>query len=111
MLQQIDGSRSSLRVFWQGSDVTESTQDFDSLTTDHELKDLFLLRVIALLQDRISQQLERLYESEGAMPSLIESSFVDYNRLKHALRLRKGEISLLEKSFTAVDEQVRLINE
>ncbi len=106
MLQQIDGSRSSLRVFWQGFDVTESTQDFESLTTGHKLKDIFLLRVIALLQDRISEQLERLYESEGAMPSLIESSFVDYNRLKNALRLRKSETLLLEKSFTAVDEQV-----
>lgn len=70
ILQQTDGSRSPLRVFWQGSDVTDATDSFETLINAHELKDVFKLRVVASLQDRVGQQLERLAESDEMVQSL-----------------------------------------
>jgi hypothetical protein len=106
VLQETDGSRSQLRVFWQGDDVTESTKTFESLTKDHDLQDIFRLRVVALLQDRIRQQLERLYESEATIAPFSETLLVDSDRRRNATRLRNGEITILEKAFSSIEMQV-----
>lgn len=106
VLQQTDGSRSQLKVFWQGSDVTDATDDFESLVSDHELKDVFKLRVVALLQDRIRQQLERLYESEDMVQSLAGTALVTLQSQGSALQLRRSEAVILEKTFAVVDMQV-----
>jgi hypothetical protein len=104
MLQQNDGSRSQLRVFWQGADVTEETTTFEALVSHHELEDIFRLRVVVLLHDRIRQQLERLYESNDAVQSL--AAIVSEGCRSAALQLRKAEAGILEEAFTAVDMQV-----
>jgi len=86
ILQETDGSRSPLRVFWQGTDVTEATTTFEALIGNHELQEVFRLRTVALLQDRIRQQIECLYESEEAVQSLINLSPVASDRQKAALQ-------------------------
>jgi hypothetical protein len=106
MLQQTDGSRSQLKVFWQGSDVSDATNTFETLTSEHPLSDVFSLRAIALLQDRIRQQLERLYQSEGEVELLADTPFVGPDRRSNAILLRKSERLTLEKAFAAADAQV-----
>jgi hypothetical protein len=104
VLQQNDGSRSQLRVFWQGADVTEQTTNFEALVSHHDLEEVFKLRVVALLHDRIRQQLERLYESEDVVQTL--AVLVNERCQSAALQLRKAETGLLEEAFTAVEVQV-----
>ncbi|KAG9236231.1 hypothetical protein BJ875DRAFT_237772 [Amylocarpus encephaloides] len=70
VLQETDGTRSPLRVFWKGSDVTEATDTFESLLDDHELKDVLKLRAVTLLEDKIEQQLQRLARSAEAIKAL-----------------------------------------
>jgi hypothetical protein len=106
MLQQTDGSRNRLQVFWQGSDVTDATDTFESLTSEHALSDVFKLRAIALLQDRIRQQLDRLYESQDEVELLAYTPFVRPDRRSNAILLRKSERLMLEKAYAATDEQV-----
>jgi hypothetical protein len=72
VLLQNDGSRSHLRVFWQGSDVTDVTDTFKSLIESHALRDVFKLRAVTLLHERIREQLEQLFESEETVRSLAE---------------------------------------
>jgi hypothetical protein len=86
VLQETDGAQSPLRVFWQGSDVTDVTDTFEALIKNHELEDIFRLRTIALLQDRIRQQIERLYESEDTVLSLLNMPLFDTNRQAAALQ-------------------------
>ena len=104
VLQQNDGLHSQLKVFWQGTDVTEETTTFEALVSHHELKDIFVLRSVALLQDRIRQQIERLYNSEDAVQSL--ASVAREGCQSAALQLRMAEAALLEEAFTTVDMQV-----
>ncbi|KAH8796774.1 hypothetical protein BGZ57DRAFT_920492 [Hyaloscypha finlandica] len=105
MLQQTDGSRSQLKVFWQGSDKSDATETFESLISSHPLSDVFKLRAIALLQDRIRRQLERLYESEDEVDLVADIPFVGPDRRSNAMFLRKSEKSTLEKAFAAADKQ------
>ncbi|KAG0652527.1 SET domain-containing 8 [Hyphodiscus hymeniophilus] len=102
VLQQNDGSRSQLRVFWQGTDVTEQTTNFEALVSHHELEDVFKLRVVALLHDRIRKQLELLYESDEA----VELAPMLNERCQNAaLQLRKAEAGILEEAFSVVGMQ------
>jgi hypothetical protein len=104
-LQETDGSCSQLRVLWQGSDVTDEVDRFETLISSHELKDIFRLRVVVLLQDRIQQQAERLMDSEGTAQSKAASSGASPGRTD-ALVLRKTEAALLEDAYAAIDMQV-----
>lgn len=106
VLQQNDGSRSQLRMFWQGSDVTEESISFETLIGNHVLKDVFELRAVALLQDRLRSQLERLYETDDDLRSLANVSPVSVDHQKVALQLRSVESAILEAAFNSVDEQV-----
>jgi hypothetical protein len=98
MLQETNGSRSPLRVFWQESDVTDETTAFESLIENHELKEVFKLRAVALLQARLQEQLERLYEAEEHIVSLtdlllltpsIQTAALQYVLFHDACQLRK----------------------
>lgn len=110
VLQQNDGSRGQLKVFWQGSDVTGATQDFESLTSDHPLKDVFKLRVIAMLQDRIRQQLRCicLFEIEDAVQALGSTASISQDRYRSAIQLRKSEMAILKQAFNATEKEVSL---
>jgi len=106
VLQQTDGSRSQLKVFWHGADVTDATENFEALIKDQELKDVFQLRVVALLQARIQEQLERLYESEDTVESLSSMTIVVTEHQTNATKLRKSETAILEKFYEALDTEV-----
>lgn len=106
VLQQTDGSRSRLQVFWQGSDVTDSTNNFETLTNGHALKEVFRLRAVALLQDRIRQQLDRLYESEEVMESFAVTALAAEPRRLNATQLRQSETGLLERAFETAGDEV-----
>lgn len=106
VLQQTDGSEGELRVFWQGSDVTDKVDTFETLISDHELQDVFKLRAVALLQDRIRQQLARLHESDDIAQSLGMISTISPHCQNIALTLRKEEMAILECGFEAVNRDV-----
>lgn len=106
MLQQTDGSRSPLHVFWQGADVTESTTDFEDHIKNHPLKDIFKLRAITLLCDRISEQLDRIELSKPVLQAISSDSAVSSERHSAALRLREVEMEILMHALVAADTQV-----
>ncbi|KAK2625679.1 hypothetical protein QTJ16_004991 [Diplocarpon rosae] len=105
VLQETDGSLGRLRVFFQDTDVTAATDHFELYTSGHERKDIFRLRVVAMLQDRIQQQLERLYGIEDTVQSLESNSFVSRDRYESALQLRTSEVLMLEEAYEATNKQ------
>ncbi len=109
VLQETDGSQSQLQVFWQDADITDSTADFEQHVAQHPLKDVFSLRAVCILQERLQEQLERLYASEE-ISTVIEASLIERDkRLSTAAsKLRQGETALLEKAFNALNIQVSL---
>lgn len=104
VLQQSDGSQGSLRVLWQGHDVTDSTDKFQEHISQHPMEEIFNLRVVILLQNRIGQQIERLHASEDISAAL-ESDF-GRDLWTAAAQLRRLETRLLEMAYDALDLQV-----
>jgi hypothetical protein len=105
-LQQVDGSQGRLQVFWQGNDVTRSTENFQEYTSQHPMKDIFALRVVTLLQYRVLEQLDRMYASEEPMEALIDTGY-PVHIAESVTRLRSLESVLLNETLNILESQVR----
>ena len=107
VLQEVDDSQGQLQVLWQGNNVTESTDRFEDHISQHPMKDVFTLRAVALLQDRIQQQLERLYAG-AEISAAFEASMIELDKAAWtaALKLRILEKALLELACDTLESQV-----
>lgn len=112
ILQDTDGNR-ELRLFWQEDDVTDRAGDFESLIRDHPYSALFQLRVVTVLAQQLTSQLERIRSPRiTERPDLPESEKPALRDacLEAAETLREIEGSLLEAALAALGEQVRIGN-
>ncbi|OLN85540.1 SET domain-containing protein 8 [Colletotrichum chlorophyti] len=108
VLQDTGGSR-ELRLFWQEEDVTATTTDFEKHVEGHPLAQIFRLRVVAVLQDLVAAQLERLATGvslEDLDESLNEGGLVCGTCIGAAATLREQETSLLEAVLQALEDEV-----
>ncbi|KAF4125679.1 SET domain containing [Geosmithia morbida] len=106
LLQDNEGGR-ELRVFWQEEDVTDRASDFQSLIKDHPIFAVFQLRMVAMLAQQLTSQLEQIQaphideETDGSSPNPeLRDVCVDAARM-----LREVEGSLLEGALGALQEQ------
>ncbi|KAF7556229.1 hypothetical protein G7046_g6370 [Stylonectria norvegica] len=108
VLQGTDGER-QLRLFWQDEDVTAQADDFETLIQDHPLCPVFKLRVVAVLHELVTAQLERLSSgiSLQQLEPLREAGLVRQECLQAAEALREIETSILESAAEALEIQVR----
>ncbi|TDZ32500.1 SET domain-containing protein 8 [Colletotrichum spinosum] len=105
---QDHGESRELRVFWQEEDVTTTTDAFEQHIAGHPLAQVFRLRVVAVLQDLVTSQLERLATGmslEDLDASLDEGGLVCGTCIHAAATLREQETSLLEAAVKALEEQ------
>ena len=107
VLQDTDGGR-QLKLFWQGSDVTDQAANFEALAQNHPLSPLFRLREVTVLAEQITSQLARIQ----SLPILEESEQAGGVELREACVqaagvLKEIETSLLEATVEALKEQVR----
>lgn len=100
LLQSADGD-TELRMFWQEDDVTGKEESFETLVSEHELYDVFRLRVNMVISQKIQEQLERLGETQ-------ESDEVSNDTLNatNARELRRIEQDVLKQTASTFEEQV-----
>lgn len=74
----------------------------------HSLWEVFQLRAVSIIQDRIASQLRILYEVDGKTKDSKhdEGSTTRYRQQQLALRLRVLEIRLLEQAYESLQQQV-----
>lgn len=99
-----------LCVFWQEQEVTPQAAQFESLTQDHPLRSIFRLRAVAILQERVVEQLERIQkdpttENCGTVP-LGGSPGLRMDCVTAAKLLREKETSLLKDAAASLENQV-----
>ncbi|ORY63027.1 uncharacterized protein BCR38DRAFT_344875 [Pseudomassariella vexata] len=100
LLQENDGSR-HLRLHWQEEDVTDRAHELTALIDGHELRQIFELRAVTLIQERVEQQIKSLRDSHSnAMPGIVRAEI-----LQTALHLRNLEADLLERAARALEDQ------
>lgn len=106
VLQSSDGER-ELRVFWQEEDVTVQVKEFETMIGDHELRDVFKLRVNMVISQRLQEQLGRLsspnsVETREAREAVSSSNFCATN----ARELKRIEGGIIEAGLAVLEEQV-----
>jgi hypothetical protein len=111
--QEVDGSLGRLQVFWQGKEVTDATDHFQEHTMGHSLHDIFRLRGVALLQDRLGEQIELLCASDEEAASLKDDTMdpVDDGLWKVASSLRTVEARILEGAYEELELQVSTLKD
>lgn len=107
LLQDHAGER-ELRLFWQEDDVTDRTDDFETLVRDHELREVFLLRIAAVLHERVEAQLQTINKgpSQDELGPLIESDILRHGCVETASVLKRVERETLAAAVIALDAQV-----
>ncbi|KAF6844857.1 set domain-containing protein [Colletotrichum musicola] len=107
VLQDHGGSR-ELKVFWQEEDVTATTTAFEQHINGHPQAQIFRLRVVTVLEDLVSSQLERLATGmslEDLDASLSQGGLICGACINAAATLREQETSLLEAAVKALEAQ------
>ncbi|KAJ4396085.1 hypothetical protein N0V93_000302 [Gnomoniopsis smithogilvyi] len=99
LLQSSDGD-TELRMFWQEDDVTAKGESFETLVSEHELHDVFRLRVNMVVFQKIQEQLERL----GQVPGAEEAANENINAT-NAWELRRIEEDVLGRTAAALEDQ------
>ncbi|PTB69793.1 SET domain-containing protein [Trichoderma citrinoviride] len=93
VLQDTTGGR-QLKLFWQDEDVTERTGEFETLVQNHPLHQVFKLRAVAVLEERVAMQLDRI--SSGPSYGAREQSHAAANEPRAECRLAAETLRDLE---------------
>ncbi|KAF4538639.1 Set domain-containing protein [Lasiodiplodia theobromae] len=103
--QTTDGGR-ELRVYWNGSVLEEPDKLADTLKT-HPLWDVFKLRAVSLLQDRVETQLRLLYGTDDDVKAAMNEEGIRVRERVWSLatRLRDLERDLLERAYGNLEEE------
>lgn len=106
----VDGSE-ELQVTWKGQGLSDASELENLLKTDR-LWDVFHLRAVALIQERVERQLNLLYEAQESTTNeeTLPSNIRDGPRAM-ATELRDLETTLLVKTYEHLESQVRLQSE
>ncbi|EQK99192.1 SET domain protein [Ophiocordyceps sinensis CO18] len=104
---QDTGGKGQLRLLWQGDDVTGRASDLETLVQDHPLCQVFRLRAVAVLLERIETQLAKLKgdPSDDKRQPLIAAGLLREECIAAARTLRQAETGLLEAAVEALESE------
>lgn len=97
-----------LRIFWQDEDVTGRTDEFESLIQDHPLCQIFKLRAVAVLENLVAAQLDRI-TAEISYGATEQSQAANQPRVECMLaaeKLRDLEAQILQGAAAALENEV-----
>ncbi|KAH6604652.1 hypothetical protein Trco_006359 [Trichoderma cornu-damae] len=111
VVQDTSGGR-QLKLLWQGEDVTQRTDELETLVRDHHLYQVFKLRAVAVLGERAAMQLDRI-SSGPSYGATEQSQAANQPRAECRLaaeRLRDLETQVLQGVAEALEnEKARLL--
>jgi hypothetical protein len=104
VLQSNDGGR-ELKTYWKEKELKD-TSELKGLLEQDLLWDVFQLRAVVLIQQRIEEQLHVLLETNNQITSTYKDEGIRQRPRDLALRLRDLESKLLEKAHRSLDDEV-----
>ena len=104
-LQASNGER-ELQASWKDQDISDF-ESFQEVLKNEPAWDIYQLRAIVLLYERVTQQLLRLENSEEYVQKLWECEDLDDNVYDKTMKLRDLEQTLLLQAFEEFDTKVR----
>lgn len=106
--QTVDGS-TELRASWKGHEMNNFLNFRQTLEQD-SLWDIFQLRAVSILQDRVASQLTELYGSDDDVAATEhgEGTSIRDRPWQLATRLRTLEGELLERAYSVLEDTVSI---
>ena len=99
VLQKVDGAR-ELRIFWKNADLEDVKLLLEKLRVD-PLYEIFQLRAICLLQERLRDQMHQLETKAKASEEYCKEA-----QIRQSHKLRTLEIELLNDGIRELEDQV-----
>jgi hypothetical protein len=103
VLQSVDGQK-QLKAVWEGREF--EANELRTLLLANELRDVFVLRSLVLLQQRVKQQGMRLSDSEEMAVRAKHATGVGRSTWELINRLRNLELELLTVAFERLETEV-----
>jgi len=96
-------------AFFQDRRLTGGAAELYSLLGESELWDLYRLRAITLLQQRVFEQLQVLYTTQDDMEAVQHGDDLEVRERQYelAMRLRSLEFDLMNQAYESFEQQVR----
>lgn len=104
LLQTVDGER-ELKMFWNDKEISRESNLRD-LLKDEQLWDVFQLRAVATLQNRVEQQLLALEKVKASTSSMHEFQEGGHPH-SHMIELRELEEKLMLQAYEDFEHKVR----
>jgi hypothetical protein len=103
----VDGNTET-EAFFQGQRLSGGASGLHGLLCESDLWDVYRLRAVTLLQQRIFDQLEVLYTTQDDMEALPhgDNSEVRESVYHQAMKLRSLEFDLMNRSYESFERQV-----
>jgi hypothetical protein len=102
--QSVNGDM-ELMALWHSMELTSG--ELQSTLLQHPLRDIFVLRAVVMIQQRVEEQGSRLVQSEEDF----ESTLVNNGQVRQSVhetigRLRKLEMDLLGRAYESLEKEV-----
>lgn len=104
ILQDADGEK-ELQASWKGEVISDMSK-VQTLIEKESMWDVFQLRAVTILQERIEQQLLRLERSKAHIGEHLNTKTMDNDARSSALRLRDLEESLMLHAYESLESKV-----
>lgn len=108
--QTVDGDQ-ELVATWKDQEI-ESFDNFKDVLQQDDMWDIFQLRAVVVLQERVASQLTELYQAEEQIEHMDcrEGSGVRDRPRQLSIQLRQLECDLLEKAYSFFEDQVSKVH-
>lgn len=98
-------SEEEIQAFWRDEELQGGALSIKKKMMKEPLWDVYQLRAVAILQERVYSQLQMLYETQEDVEGMQGDDDVRAGPYKLAMKLRGLEFALLEKAYENLEEE------
>lgn len=111
LARTVDGEV-EMHAFFGEQELTGGAAELHSILRKSELWDIYQLRAVAILQQRVFDQMQALYVTQAGFEVVPHGERTDIRErpYKLAMELRRLEFALMEKAYEAFESQVRTLS-
>lgn len=111
LARTVDGADDEMEAFFQDTELKHGAAQLYSLLGKSDLWDVYRLRAIAILQQKVFDQMQVLYGTQDEMEAVPHGPETGMRErcYQQAMQLRKLEFELLERAYEDFEKQVSWI--
>ena len=110
-VRTIDAQNEDLQATFQGEELKSGAAGLRELLAASALWDVYKLRAVVMLQQRVFDQLQVLYETQDEVEAVSrgDEAAVKEQPYQFAMKLRRLEFELLERAYEDLEAQVSIL--